>query len=195
LLDGFHRERSGTRWGFQVKSSRFNAQGKETEMTIETTRQQSPARPRSRRGWTALLLALPLLLGGVTYSVAEAHGFGGRGAMHEQMEARMQRILTDVGASDAQKAQIKAIWDGLRPQLKAAHQDHFRLRGQIAQAIAAPSIDTAAIEKLRQQSVQQMDKSSALITQGMVQTAQVLTPDQRQKALAEMHRHHQEEQE
>jgi len=163
-------------------------------MTIETTEQRSPARPRSRRRWTWLLLAAPLLLGGVGYSAAEAHGFG-RGGEHEHMQARIPRILNDVGATDAQKAQIKAIWDGLRPQLKAARQDHFRLRGQIAQAIAAPNIDTAAIEKLRQQSVQMIDRTSALITQGMVQTAQVLTPDQRQKALAEMHRHHQEEQE
>src|SRR5437868_5913347 len=117
-----------------------------------------------------MLLAAPLLLGGVTYTAAEAHGFG-RGEMHERMQARMQRILTDVGASDAQKAQIKAVWDGLRPQLKAAQQDHARLRGQIAQAIAAPTIDTAAIEKLRQQAVQSLDRTSALFTQGMVSTS------------------------
>ena len=103
----------------------------------------------------------------------------------------MQHILNDVGATDAQKAQIKTVWDGLRPQLKAARQDHYRLRQQIAQAIAAPTIDTAAIEKLRQQSVQALDHTSALITQGMVATSQVLTPDQRQKALSEIRRHHQ----
>jgi periplasmic protein CpxP/Spy len=163
------------------------------------TEEKSNARPvvrgaRGWRKWTWLLVAAPLMLGGVGYSVAQAGGFGPGGGpgMHQRMEARMQRILTDVGASDSQKAQIKSIWDGLRPQLKAVHQNHHQLRQQIAQAIAAPTIDTGAIEKLRQQSVQLIDHTSSLITQGMVQTAQVLTPDQRQKALAEMHKHHQE---
>jgi len=147
---------------------------------------------RGSRKWTWLVLALPLMLGGVTYSVAYAHGGGpgGRGGfMHERMQARMDRVLTDVGATDSQKAQVKAIWVGLAPQLKAAHQEHRQLREQIEQALSAPTIDSAAIEKLRQQSVQSMDRTSTLLTQGMVSTAKVLTPEQRQKAVAELHRH------
>ena len=175
-------------------------------MSVTTTATTSPNNPSSegtltrapRRGWRRwswLMLALPLLLGGVTYNAAYAHGGGpggpgGHGAfMHERMQARMDRILTDVGASDAQKAQVKAIWVGLAPQLKAAHQEHKQLREQIEQAISAPNIDAAAIEKLRQQSVQSIDRTSTLVTQGMVSTARVLTPEQRQKAVAELHRH------
>jgi protein CpxP len=153
----------------------------------------------SRRGWRRwswLMLAAPLMLGGITYNVAYAHGGGpggpggGHGGfMHERMQARMDRILTDVGATDSQKAQVKTIWTGLAPQLKAAHQDHKQLREQIEQALSAPNIDAAAIEKLRQQSVQSIDRTSTLLTQGMVSTARVLTPEQRQKAVAELHRH------
>jgi len=137
------------------------------------------------------MLALPLMLGGVAYNAANAYGQPGHdgAAMHERMQARLDRILTDAGASDAQKAQVKSIWANLGPQLKAARQQHMQLRQQIGQALAAPTIDTNAIEKLRQQSLQQMDKTSQLLTQGMVQTAQVLTPDQRQKVLSEIHRH------
>jgi periplasmic protein CpxP/Spy len=149
----------------------------------------------SRRGgwrkWTWLMLALPLMLGGVTYSAAYA-GNGGpnHGAfMHERMQARMDRVLTDVGATDAQKAQVKAVWTGIGPQLKAAHQDHKQLREQIEQALSAPTIDAAAIEKLRVQSVQSIDRTSTLLTQGMVATARVLTPEQRAKVVAELHRH------
>jgi len=138
------------------------------------------------------MLALPLMLGGVAYNAANAYGFPGQGGPgnHERMQARMDRILTDAGASDAQKAQVKSIWANLGPQLKASRQQHMQLRQQIGQALAAPTIDTAAIEKLRQQSLQAIDKSSQLLTQGMVQTAQVLTPDQRQKVLSEIHQHH-----
>ena len=159
--------------------------------TPETNLVRTPR--RGLRRWSWLLLAAPLMLGGVAYNAANAYGHPGQGdgaGMHERMQARMDRILTDAGASDAQKAQVKSIWANLGPQLKAARQQHMQLRQQIGQALAAPTIDTNAIEKLRQQSLQAIDKSSQLLTQGMVQTAQVLTPDQRQKVLSELHRHH-----
>ena len=159
--------------------------------TPEGSPESSVARtPRRRwRKWTWLVLALPLMLGGVGYSVAYAHGGGPGGFTHERMQARMDRILTDAGATDSQKAQVKSIWAGLGPQLKAAHQEHRQLREQIEQAISAPNIDAAAIEKLRQQSVQSIDKTSTLLTQGMVATARVLTPEQRAKVVAELHKH------
>jgi periplasmic protein CpxP/Spy len=148
---------------------------------------------RGWRKWTWLMIAAPLMLGGVTYRAAYAQGGapgpGHGGGMHERMQGRIDRILTEVGASDSQKSQVKAIWANLGPQLKAAHQQHAQLRQQIEQALTAPTIDGAAIEKLRQQSVQSIDKTSSLLTQGMVSTAQVLTPDQRQKAIAELRRH------
>ena len=154
--------------------------------TPETNAVKPPR--RGLRRWSWLMLALPLMLGGVA---ANAHGFPGHdgAGQHERMQARMDRILTDAGATDAQKAQVKSIWANLGPQLKAARQQHMQLRQQIGQALAAPTIDTNAIEKLRQQSLQAIDSSSKLLTQGMVQTAQVLTPDQRQKVLSELHRH------
>jgi protein CpxP len=149
---------------------------------------ETRSRRRGARKWTWLVLALPLMLGGVGYS-AYAHGGGPGGGMHEHMQARMDRVLTDAGASDSQKTQVKAIWAGLGPQLKAAHQEHHQLRQQIEQALSAPNIDAAAIEKLRQQSVQSIDKTSTLLTQGMVATARVLTPEQRAKVVTELHKH------
>lgn len=164
-------------------------------MTAQTPTPETNVVRTPRRGlrrWSWLLLAAPLMLGGVAYNAANAYGHPGHGdgaGMHERMQARLDRILTDAGASDAQKAQVKSIWANLGPQLKAARQQHMQLRQQIGQALAAPTIDANAIEKLRQQSLQAIDSSSKLLTQGMVQTAQVLTPDQRQKVLSELHRH------
>ena len=160
----------------------------ETTETTDATKSEltgSPARsPRrhSRRlvgGIAAVLIGCALSL-----SVAQAHGFGG--GPEGVMAFRMHKILDRVGASDAQKAQIKGIWEGLRPQLKALREQHAGLRQQITQAMTAATIDPAAIEKLRQQSVSTMDKLSAVMTQGFVQTAQVLTPDQRKQAAAEI---------
>jgi Spy/CpxP family protein refolding chaperone len=160
-----------------------------------------PARPRTGKRWWAGLGVL-VAAGALGLSVARAQTAGGDagggapmgawgpGGGEGFMAARMQNILTKVGASDSQKSQIKAVWDGLRPQLKALHQQGFQIRQQMAQAMTAATIDPSQVEKLRQQSVQLMDKTSALITQGMVSTAQVLTPDQRQAALAEIQKEH-----
>jgi Spy/CpxP family protein refolding chaperone len=150
-----------------------------------------------RRGlWVGLTL---MAVAGVTaLSAAQAHGFpgGGGGWRHggggpgEFMQGRIQRMLDKVGATDAQKAHIKAIWDGVRPELKALHEQKAGLRKQIAQTVAAPTIDTAKVEQLRQQSVQLVDKTSVVLTRGLVATAAVLTPDQRKQVLAEMEKHH-----
>jgi Spy/CpxP family protein refolding chaperone len=113
-------------------------------------------------------------------------GMGGPGGPAR----RLGRILDKVNATPAQRSQIQAIWQGLRPQLKTARQQHEAIRQQIVTALSAQTIDPSAVEKLRQQGMTWADKTSSLFTQGMVQTAQVLTPDQRKLAAQEFEQHH-----
>jgi Spy/CpxP family protein refolding chaperone len=137
----------------------------------------------------ALLLAAPLvILGGVSLNAAAHEGGPG---MHFQGHGgqRFRHLLEVAGATDAQKAQIKATWQTLRPQLRAVAEEHAKLRQSIRQALTAPNIDAASIEKLRRDGVQLADKRSSLITQGMVSSAQVLTPEQRQKIADEIQKH------
>lgn len=151
----------------------------------------TPAAIRSRPRWW-VLLAIPLVAGGVSLSVARAHGFPGgphEGRMGAFMQERMEHLLTAAGATDAQKAQIKSIWEPLRPQLKALHQQQGDLHHQMGEAVAAATIDSARIEQLRKQSVGVMDKISALMTQGMVASSQVLTPEQRKIVLQKVEEH------
>ena len=172
----------------------------------QTTDLSSAPRPRVRRRWLTGI-AIMLAAGALSFSVARAQGVGdpsdaggpfagawGGGGPGGFMHHRMARLLDSVGATDAQKAQIKAVWDGLRPQLKAVHQQHWQLRQQMATAMTAANIDTNQVEQLRRQSVQLMDRTSSLITQGMVSSAQVLTPVQRQQVLSQLQqmrqRHH-----
>lgn len=179
------------------------------EMTTFEPERQGPSRdpggnPRRRGlGWT--WLAVPLLLG-TSFSLARAGGpdgspdggpgmwmgaggeHGGHGE-HGGPRQRMERVLTAVGASDAQKAEVKTIWEGLRPELKALREAHEQVRKQIAEALAAPTIDAARIEQLRKQSVATMDKLSALMTGGFVRSASVLTPEQRKLAQKAMEEH------
>jgi protein CpxP len=158
------------------------------DTTNETKPEHDPARsPRrvvSRRALGGL--AAVVIAGALSLSVAQAHGGPGGGGPEGFMAFRMHKVLDHVGATDAQKAQIKTIWEGLRPQLKTLHQQHAGIRQQLTQAMTAATIDPAAIEKLRQQSVSVMDKVSSVMTQGFVETARVLTPDQRKQAAAEI---------
>jgi protein CpxP len=164
---------------------------------IENTNENAVTQPRAKRRIASRwLLALPLaglLVGGA--AMAQAHGgpFGGpgRGEMGEFMAFRMHKVLDSVGATDAQKAQIKAVWQPLRPQLQAVHADGMKIRQQLAAALTAPTIDRAEVERLRKESLQLADRASTLFTQGIVSTAQALTPEQRQKVAAELaqHRH------
>jgi Spy/CpxP family protein refolding chaperone len=147
------------------------------------------ARSRGRR-W--LLLAIPVAVGFLSLGAARAQHFAGpfHGGMGGPfMKERIEHLLSAAGASDGQKAQIRSIWDGLHPQLKALHQQHAGIRKQMGEAMTAPTIDTGNIEQLRRQSVATMDKISALMTQGMVGSAQVLTPDQRKIVLRKIEEH------
>jgi Spy/CpxP family protein refolding chaperone len=157
-------------------------------------------RKQGRRIVLATALSAVALLG-LAQGLAVAHGFGpdgagpgrghGRGPMGggAHMMKKMNRVLDAAGASDDQRAKVRAIWDNLRPQLHAAHQEHHAVHQEIAQAVAAPTIDKNHVEQLRKRALGAMDKASALMTQGMIASAEVLTPEQRQKALVEIGKH------
>src|SRR5688572_4402253 len=154
--------------------------------------------PRPGRRGRRLGIGLALTLGiaaasvGVAQGVARAELFGeggGRGGGEGFMLRRIDRLLDAAQASEDQRTKIRAIWEGARPQMKAAREQHGGIRRQLAQALAAPTIDRARIEELRKQQVQGMDRLSSVATQAMIASAEVLTPEQRQKVIAEMAKH------
>ena len=158
----------------------------QTEVQKNADRTVTPRFSRTRRG--ILLLALPALaLAGVGGWVSSARAGGpdadegGPGPMR-----RMHRILDRVGATQGQRDQIRAIWMGLRPQLRAVRADQKSLRQQMVAALTAPSINVGDVERLRKQTMANADKTSGLITQGIVASAQVLTPEQRKLAQQEI---------
>jgi len=152
----------------------------------------APSARRARRTiWLIVSLwALPLLAGAGWISSARAAGPAGEEMGAGMPMHRMHKILDAVGATQGQRDQIRAIWSGLRPQLKAERANHQNLRQQMIGALTAPTINAGNVEQLRKQAMASADKMSALITQGMVQSAQVLTPDQRKLAQQEISKEH-----
>ena len=149
---------------------------------------------RTRRSWLWVAPALGALAVAVAVApgaraeASDAGEMGGPGRGHH-FAKRMERVLDKVNATPGQRAQIRAVWDGLRPQLRALHQQKAELRRQTIAAMTAPKVDAAAVEKLRVQQMGVHDKTSALLTQGFVSAANVLTPEQRNLARAEFDRH------
>ena len=140
-------------------------------------------RPR-RRAWLLLIPALAVLgiAGGATPRRRPSRPrrwTPARGAASARADS--SGCSTRSNATAGQRGQIEAIWAGLRPQLKSLHQQHRAMHQQIAAALTAPTINPATVEQLRQQSMGVANQMSSTFTQGLVQTAQVLTPDQRTK--------------
>ena len=162
---------------------------------------------RAQIGLSAtLLVALSgALLTPAQAQPAGAHGMpGGTGAEgpHHAMAHRMgpgaagaavlsERWLDSVGASVDQKARIKDIMGRARDDSHQQHQADRALHEQMMGLLAAPQVDAAAAEGLRQQLQAHRDTASKRHLQAMLDASAVLTPEQRQK-LAERAKSHRE---
>ena len=129
-------------------------------------------------------------------AIAAAAGFAGKSFAHgpfrqrsgissaldpAQMDERVERMVkhfaVQVDATPEQKDKLTAVARDMAPlrgKMKAA-----RTRG--IDLTAAPTLDRAAIKKLRTEQIALADTSSKRVTQAMADTAEVLTPEQRRK--------------
>lgn len=117
-----------------------------------------------------------------------AHAFGPR-LLHgspERIGRMVDRMLDGLGASDAQRVQVKEIAIRAAADVRAQMQAGRGLRQKGAEALLAPQVDPAAVEAVRQQMLQQHDQVSRRVSQAMLDIARVLTPEQRAKAQARL---------
>jgi periplasmic protein CpxP/Spy len=170
----------------QVRGKADNLMQTEAETQAQDTVMTRAPRGTRRTILIVSLSALMLAGAGGLVSSARAGGPAGDEAGEGMGMRHMQRILDRVGATPAQRDQIRAIWDALRPQLRAERTQKKNLRQQMVAALTAPTINAGEVERLRKQSMTNADKMSALFTQGMVASAQVLTPEQRKLAGEEL---------
>ncbi len=109
------------------------------------------------------------------------HGMHGGGMMGspERMGRMVDRMLDEVKASDAQRAQVKQIVQAAAADLKGQREAARELRQRAMQLFTQPTVDANAVEALRQQMLQQHDQASRRMTQAMLDVSRVLTPEQR----------------
>jgi len=113
------------------------------------------------------------------------HGMGGHGMMAmgspERVGRMVDHMLDGLKASDAQRTQIRQIAQAAAADMSAQREAGRALRQKGLQLLAAPTVDAAAAETLRQQGLAQHDQASKRMLQAMLDIAKVLTPEQRAK--------------
>jgi Spy/CpxP family protein refolding chaperone len=136
-----------------------------------------------KRGLVAALAVAAVA--GVGVTLAQGSGWGPGGGWghggHGFGEGRLERMLGSVDATADQEKKIWAIVDGARGEIRPIMRDFRDTRGQLATLLSAPTIDRAAVEKLRAERVAAADQASKKLTDAMVNAAEVLTPEQRAK--------------
>lgn len=99
---------------------------------------------------------------------------------HEQMKQHFDQVLSEIGASDAQKQQIDALF---KDAMTAEHADmktfHTNM-GQLKTLLTAADIDETAIARLRGDQDQLLLATTQRVTDTLVAAAKLLTPAQRQ---------------
>jgi len=125
------------------------------------------------------------------------HGRHSRGSMGSQldparMDARIERMVkhlaVEVDATPEQRATLTEIAKSAAKELQPLRQKVRDARKRGSELLAAPTIDRAAIERLRSEQIQAADAASKRLSQALADSAEALTPEQRKK-LAERFEH------
>ena len=98
--------------------------------------------------------------------------------------AKQQLALQAIGATAAQQSQIQAILKLAHSDVQALRKAAGNLRLQLAQVLAAPTVDATAAETVRQQILAEQNSTSLRMLQAKLQVASVLTAAQRQQLLS-----------
>jgi len=165
---------------------------------MNTSTIRSIRNPLHRLGAATLLLALA----GATATLAQAQpmrggsmgmgmegcgyhaGHPGRGGPDGAMFP--ERMLDSVGASAEQKTRVRDIFKAAQADMAQMRQAGQGQHQQMMQLMAAPQVDAAAAEALRQQQLARHDAASKRMLQATLDASAVLTPEQRQKLAEQM---------
>ena len=153
---------------------------------------------RSRRGWIiagATVGVLALLAG--AWTAVEAHGggwhHGGRmsaDAFAEHIDHHVKSVLSEVDATPEQQAQVSSILQSTARDVHALKDQHVSAHKQLHEILSAETIDRARLETVRADQIRLADEASQRFVSGLVDAAEVLTPEQRAALVARMERHH-----
>jgi protein CpxP len=141
------------------------------------------------------VLAGGLLLGAGGFALAAdemEHMGWNHGPRLAIIQGMVAHGLDSVGASAEQEAKVHDIIAAKFTEIAPNPEEHAAMRKQALDLLAAPTIDRAAVEKLRQDVVARFDAKSKLFAAELLEIADQLTPPQRAQLtteIAEMAQH------
>lgn len=140
------------------------------------------------RRWPRVLvlggaMAAGIALGAGGLAAAAVMGGGGwhHGPRLERIQNFVRMSLDSVAATSEQEAKVHDIVAAAYTDLAPKPEDRAAFRKQAIDLLRAPTIDKAAIEKLRSDFVARTDAKSKRFVEAVLATADVLTPEQRSK--------------
>lgn len=149
---------------------------------------ESPIAPVPAKRWPRALMLGGVMAAGIALGasgLAAAAMMGGGGWHHGPRLERIQNFvrmsLDSVAATSDQEAKVHDIVATAFTDLAPKPEDRMAMRKQAIDLLRAPTIDKAAIEKLRSDFVARTDAKSKRFTEAVLAIADVLTPDQRAK--------------
>jgi Spy/CpxP family protein refolding chaperone len=111
----------------------------------------------------------------------QSHGPMDPETMGKFIDWRVSAMLSHVDASAEQKAKIGEIAKSAARELAPLREQHRAARDRAMALMVAPTIDRAALEKLRADELALAETLSKRAVQSLADAAEVLTPAQRQK--------------
>ncbi|MDB5407995.1 MAG: uncharacterized protein JWL84_2907 [Rhodospirillales bacterium] len=138
-------------------------------------------------GWKRSLVMAGILTGAVAFGAGLAmaagpQAFGWRqGPQIERIQQIALRVLDSVGAASAQEAKVHDIIAATFAEVAPDPKNRDAIRKQVLDLLRAPTVDRAAVEKLRADQVAKIDATSKKLVAAVLDIADQLTPEQRAK--------------
>lgn len=114
-------------------------------------------------------------------------GTAGPAAMNAHLDAMLKELVPD--ATPDQAARLKADMKAVHGDMGAVHAQFEQTHQQLHALLFAPTIDRAALERVRADQIRQIDQASKQLVDKLVAAAEVLTPAQRAGIATKLHAH------
>ena len=133
-----------------------------------------------------LTLGVALGAGSLAFAAGMEHMGWQPGHRLAMLQGVVQKALDSVGASSAQEAKVHDIIAAKFTEIAPNPEEHDAMRKQALELLSAPTIDRAAVEKMRADVVAKFDAKSKAVVGGLLDIADQLTPPQRTALAAEI---------